>query len=155
MNSIKEIRNFFKFLFIDFEKNPKINSEEFLKKFLSYLYLILIFIFIFLICIKILIILIFNSSIEINYLNLNNFNYIYFFILNINFKLIFSFFFCHISLYISSFVSDYFKEFKLISFLLKISILLSGLNIYIYFITLNNIEIFNNFFNLIKLFNKI
>ena len=148
-----EIRNFFKFLFIDFEKNPKINSEEFLKKFLNYLYLILIFIFIFLITIKIIFICIFNfDNIE---LNLNYLNYIYFFILNINCKLIFSFFFCHVSLYIFSFVSDYFKEFKIISKLLNISIFLSGMYIYIYYITLNNIEIFNNFFNLIKLLIKL
>jgi hypothetical protein len=151
-----EIRNFFKFLFIDFEKNPKINSEEFFKKFLNYLYLIFIFIFIFLIFIKILFICIFNyNDIEINFLNLNNLNYIYFFILNINCKLIFSFFFCHVSLYIFSFVSDYFKEFKIISRLLNISIFLSGTYIYIYYITLNNIEIFNNFFNLIKLLTKL
>ena len=151
-----EIRNFFKFLFIDFEKNPKINSEEFFKKFLNYLYLIFIFIFIFLIFIKVLFICLFNyNDIDINSLNLNNLNYIYFFILNINCKLIFSFFFCHVSLYIFSFVSDYFKEFKIISKLLNISIFLSGTYIYIYYITLNNIEIFNNFFNLIKLLTKL
>ena len=142
-----EIRNFFKFLFIDFEKNSKINSEEFLKKFFNYLYLILIFNFIILIIIKLIFILIFNYS--------NTFNYFYFFILNINFKLIFSFFFCHVSLYISSFVLDYFKNFKIISKLLTISIFLSSIYIYIYYITLNNIEIFNNFFNLIILLNKL
>lgn len=148
-----EIRNFFKFLFIDFEKNPKINSEEFLKKFLNYLYLIFIFIFIFLIFIKIIFICIFNfNNIESN---LSNLNYIYFFILNINCKLIFSFFFCHVSLYIFSFVSDYFKEFKIISKILNISIFLSGMYIYIYYITLNNIEIFNTFFNVIKLLSKL
>jgi hypothetical protein len=148
-----EIRNFFKFLFIDFEKNPKINSEEFFKKFLNYLYLIFIFIFIFLIFIKIVFICMFNfNNIE---LNLSNLNYIYFFILNINCKLIFSFFFCHVSLYIFSFVSDYFKEFKIIKKILNISIFLSGMYIYIYYITLNNIEIFNTFFNLIKLLSKL
>lgn len=155
MSYFREIRNFFKFLFVDFEKNPKINNEEFLKKVFNYLYLILIFIFIFLIFIKIVFILIFDCNFEINYLNLNNFNYIYFFILAINFKLIFSFFFCHVSFYLSLFISDYFKEFKIISLLLKISIFLSSLDIYIYFITLDNIELFNNFFNLIKLLNKI
>lgn len=119
-----EIRNFFKFLFIDFEKNSKINSEEFLKKFFNYLYLILIFIFIILIIIKLIFILIFDCS-------SHSFNYFYFFILNINFKLIFSFFFCHVSLYISSFVLDYFKDFKIIKNLLTISIFLSSIYIYI------------------------
>jgi len=151
---ITEISNFFKLLFIDFEKNPKINTEEFLKKIFNYLYLIVIFIFLILILVKIIFICIFNyTNIEINYLNLNNFNYIYFFILNIFFKLIFSFFFCHVSLYILSFVADYFKEFKLVSLLLNISIFLSGIYIYIYYITLNNIEIFNKFFNLLILLN--
>jgi hypothetical protein len=155
MNYLREIRNFFKFLFIDFEKNPKINSEEFLKKVFNYLYLIFIFIFIFLIFIKIIFILIFDYNFEENYLNLNNFNFIYFFILDIIFKLIFSFFFCHVSIYISSFISDYFKFFKIISLFLNISIFLSGLNVYIFCIHLNNTEMFNDFFNLIILLNKI
>ena len=74
---ITEISNFFKLLFIDFEKNPKINTEEFLKKIFNYLYLIVIFIFLILILVKIIFICIFNyTNIEINYLNLNNFNYI-------------------------------------------------------------------------------
>ena len=149
----KEFINFIKILFIDFEKNSKINTEEFLKKIFNYIYLILIFIFLTLIIIKFLFICLFNfNKIEIN---LDNLNYIYFFILNIIFKLIFSFLFCHVSLYIFSFVADYFKEFKIISKLLNISIFLSGMYIYIYYITLNNIEIFNNFFNLIKLLSKL
>lgn len=148
----KEFINFFKILFIDFEKNSKINTEEFLKKVFNYFYLILILIFLILIIIKIFFICIFHfNKIEINYLNLDILNYIYFFILNINFKLIFSFFFCHVSLYVFEFVSDYFKDFKTISLLLNISIILSGIYIYIYYITLNNVEIFNNFFNLIKI----
>lgn len=151
---VKEIINFFKILFTDFDKNPKINTEEFLKKIFNYLYLIIIFIFLILILIKIVFIFLFNvKNIEINYSNLNNLNYIYFFILNIFFKLIFSFFFGHVSLYIFAFVADYFKEFKLVSLLLNISIFLSGIYIYIYYITLNNIEIFNKFFNLLILLN--
>lgn len=150
----QEFIMFIKFLFIDFEKNSKMNTEEFLKKIFNYLYLILIFIFLSLIIIKILFIFLFKlNKIEINYLNLNNFDYIYFFILNIIFKLIFSFLFCHVSLYIFSFVADYFKEFKIITLILNISIFLSGIYIYIYYITLNNIEFFNNFFNLIKMLN--
>jgi len=154
MNYFTEIRNFFKILFIDFEKNPRINSKEFLKKVFNYIYLMLVFIFIFFIALKIIFILIFNTSVEINYINISIFNYFYFFILDINFKLIFSFFFLHVLLYLSYFISDYFKDFKIISLLLKISISLSLLEIYIYYITLNNIEIFNKFFNLIILCNK-
>jgi hypothetical protein len=147
----KEFINFIKILFIDFEKNSKINTEEFLKKIFNYIYLILIFIFLTLIIIKFLFICLFNfNKIEIN---LDNLNYLYFFILNIIFKLIFSFLFCHVSLYIFAFVADYFKEFKIISLLLNISIILSGIYIYIYYIALNNIEFFNNFFNLIKMLN--
>jgi hypothetical protein len=150
----KEFISFIKIIFIDFEKNSKINTEEFLKKIFNYLYLILIFIFLTLIIIKLLFICLFNfNKIEINYLNLDNFNYIYFLILNLIFKLIFSFLFCHVSLYVFAFVSDYFKEFKIISLLLNISIILSGIYIYIYYITFNNIEFFNNFFNLIKMLN--